>query len=443
MPMTTRNRRARALRLDMQLDSDVDMEPEVEVRPKRRDELNEDQDEGEGSNVDVETVAEGGGDDMEEDGEEEDDDDDGEGGEDDEEDEIESDADEPPKASGSRLKIRLKMPTQSSSRYETPLVESEDSMDSTPATTRPLTTRQAVLASVMDASHVSLGSSRQKKAPLNETELALRREETARKRRNLTEKKLEDEKAETINRLLKKQSRPRKKRNAPQRADMDDVAPLDTRSNSNSAYNPSRPKKSKKGAVDEDPDEGDGEDEDGMDEGEEAEEEVPEREVKPPTMYRWISTSRLCPGEGSGPPDAQMRITFSVPASALPPPPPPSNVQTLAAKPMTCPCGRPIIYRLVKEYPRGACGLVCLRNQAEQKAREERDKERAAEEERKRDDEIYYAEKQKYEEERAAEAEYERWRQSPEYKAQVLKERAEYERQCALEHKVPLPWKGI
>lgn len=29
---------------------------------------------------------------------------------------------------------------------------------------------------------------------LNETELALRREETARKRKNLTEKKLEDEK---------------------------------------------------------------------------------------------------------------------------------------------------------------------------------------------------------------------------------------------------------
>lgn len=33
-----------------------------------------------------------------------------------------------------------------------------------------------------------------KKKPLTEMELALKREETARKRRNLTEKKLEDEK---------------------------------------------------------------------------------------------------------------------------------------------------------------------------------------------------------------------------------------------------------
>ena len=33
-----------------------------------------------------------------------------------------------------------------------------------------------------------------RKKQLNETELALRREETARKRKNLTEKKLEDEK---------------------------------------------------------------------------------------------------------------------------------------------------------------------------------------------------------------------------------------------------------
>lgn len=37
-------------------------------------------------------------------------------------------------------------------------------------------------------------SNRSKKKTLNETELALRREETARKRKNMTEKKLEDEK---------------------------------------------------------------------------------------------------------------------------------------------------------------------------------------------------------------------------------------------------------
>jgi len=51
-----------------------------------------------------------------------------------------------------------------------------------------------------------------RKKQLNETELALRREETARKRKNLSEKKLEDEKLETINRLLRKQSKPRAKK---------------------------------------------------------------------------------------------------------------------------------------------------------------------------------------------------------------------------------------
>ena len=42
--------------------------------------------------------------------------------------------------------------------------------------------------------HLIDEGSRSKKQPLNETELALRREETARKRKNLSEKKLEDEK---------------------------------------------------------------------------------------------------------------------------------------------------------------------------------------------------------------------------------------------------------
>lgn len=56
------------------------------------------------------------------------------------------------------------------------------------------------------ASHVQLpmfDPNRKKK--LTENELALRRSETARKRKNHTEKKLEDDKIETINRLLKKQ----------------------------------------------------------------------------------------------------------------------------------------------------------------------------------------------------------------------------------------------
>lgn len=44
-----------------------------------------------------------------------------------------------------------------------------------------------------------------RKKKLTESELALRRSETARKRKNQVEKKLEDDKVETINRLLKKQ----------------------------------------------------------------------------------------------------------------------------------------------------------------------------------------------------------------------------------------------
>lgn len=44
-----------------------------------------------------------------------------------------------------------------------------------------------------------------KKARMTESELALKRSELARRRRNQTEKKLEDDKIETINRLLKKQ----------------------------------------------------------------------------------------------------------------------------------------------------------------------------------------------------------------------------------------------
>ena len=88
------------------------------------------------------------------------------------------------------------------------------------ASGRALTARQAVLANVVDSSHVSLGASSpqepsstrpydrtphtaeppnpRKKKPLTEIEIALKREETARKRRNLTEKKLEDEKASHI-----------------------------------------------------------------------------------------------------------------------------------------------------------------------------------------------------------------------------------------------------
>jgi hypothetical protein len=42
-----------------------------------------------------------------------------------------------------------------------------------------------------------------KKKPLNDAELALRREETARKRKNMSEKKLEDEKASPCHRSFR------------------------------------------------------------------------------------------------------------------------------------------------------------------------------------------------------------------------------------------------
>ncbi|KAG5642796.1 hypothetical protein DXG03_002101 [Asterophora parasitica] len=385
MPMATRTHRARVRRADMQTYSDEDMEFGEQGRVKEQDIDNEDD---EGSNVDIEAVAEGEGEDVENDSgegdEDEDEDDAGDEDEDDQEDEIQSDADDATggtpstKASGSRLKVRLKMPTQSSSRHETPVIESEDSMsDSQPSTTRPMTARQAVLASVVDSSHVSLAGSRQKKAPLNETELALRREETARKRRNLTEKKLEDEKqAETINRLLKKQSRPRNKRATAQRDNMDDIAPSSmagTRSNSNSTYNPSVRKKVPKKSTDS---QDDGDEDDGMDEDNE-DDEQPEREVPIPTMYRWVSTSRISPsqqGEALST-DVQLRITFSVPTSMLSLPeadsqglpdavPIDEKPLQLSTRPTGCAapgCTNPFRYRLVKDWTRGACGISCLK----------------------------------------------------------------------------------
>ncbi|GLB38880.1 putative PAPA-1-like conserved region [Lyophyllum shimeji] len=368
------------------VDSDVEMESEERGRPEEQD--NEEKADEEASNIDMEAVGEGEGDEDEIESEDEEEEEAGEEDEEEQEDEIQSDADEQmsasvstPTASSSRLKIRLKMPAQSSSRYDTPVVESEDSMsnDSHPVTTRPMTTRQAVLASVLDPTHVSLGGSRQKKAPLNETELALRREETARKRKNLSEKKLEDEKAETINRLLKKQSRPRNKRTTAQRDNMDDVAPpgslAGTRSNSTSAYNPTTKKKgAKKAAAAEE--QGEGEEEEAMDAAEESdEEELLEREVQIPTMYRWISSRRIPASEGEKPGEPQMRITFSVPVSALPLPPASVDVLPDAmqldqkprhaiTRPTECAapgCGKPFRYRLVKDWTRGACGITCLK----------------------------------------------------------------------------------
>ncbi|KAF9562504.1 hypothetical protein CPC08DRAFT_687789 [Agrocybe pediades] len=223
-----------------------------------------------------------------------------------------------------------------------------------------MTARQAALASVVHPSHVSLNEgTRSKKQPLNETELALRREETARKRKNLSEKKLEDEKAETINRLLKKQSKPKNKRNNA----VDDRSPMPTASGSRT------PKVKVKNGDDE---EAEGEEED----AEDAMEVVEQPEEIKPVMYRWVSSLRTIPGEGEGEQKVKMEITFSVPEPLLPPPPPTSqgdvvmeNAQELekiqkARGPAVCAipgCGKPRKYRLPKDWTIGACDATHLR----------------------------------------------------------------------------------
>ncbi len=68
------------------------------------------------------------------------------------------------------------------------------------------TARQLAREGGVESEHLELpmfDPNRKKK--LTENEIALRRSETARKRKNQVEKKLEDDKVETINRLLKKQ----------------------------------------------------------------------------------------------------------------------------------------------------------------------------------------------------------------------------------------------
>ncbi|KAG5735549.1 hypothetical protein E4T56_gene11080 [Termitomyces sp. T112] len=293
----------------------------------------------------------------------------GDGNDDDSEPELESErgVDLPSTSTAtparSCLRITLKMP--SVSRTETPLVESEDEeigsedgdgdgdgeMDSLEDvedeeveyqnTKHPLTSRQAALASVMDPSHVSLESMRSRRGRgrgrgrlIGEAEMRLRKEETARKRKNFVEKRLEDEKAETINRLLKKQSRPRGKRGKD-----NNIAPP---------------------AADADSDEGNAMDEDTP----------PDDALQPPppTMYRWISTSHVHPAST----EPCMSLTFSVPPSVVPSP---SQTQAQGGhyevnpaapppRPTSCAapgCGRPFRYRLVKDWTRGACGMECLK----------------------------------------------------------------------------------
>ncbi|KXN86823.1 INO80 complex subunit 2 [Leucoagaricus sp. SymC.cos] len=340
---------------DLQPDSDVDMDQNDEI------DVENDDDEPE--------IEDGEGDGEEDDEEEE---------EEEDKDEIQSEEDDddeepiPSPRKQPRLRIRLKLgngkrigssddstarptpevettPSRARSRRKVKSdIESEDSLSPEsededgsmsgsrpPSHPKPMTARRAVLAGMVDSSHVSLGEgNRSKKKVLNETELALRREETARKRKNLTEKKLEDEKTETINRLLKKQTRPRNKRGTA----LDDRSPM-----------PSNGRKMKLKTKD---DEGE--------EGEEGDEEevidVVEEEVKP-IMYRWTSSKKVDGGTTS------MVLNFSIPPSVAIPPA--SEVQVPKPKvPGVCAvegCGQPRKYRLVKNWMVGACGMPHLK----------------------------------------------------------------------------------
>ncbi|KAF8217462.1 hypothetical protein K438DRAFT_1795033 [Mycena galopus ATCC 62051] len=203
---------------------------------------------------------------------------------------------------------------------------------------RALTARQAALASAADPEYVALDTSApgsSKKTRFTPSEVALRKEENARKRKNMIEKKLEDEKAETINRLLKKQSRSLKnKRNA--------AAPVDE---------------------DEDVD---------MEDGDDAASTMAAMTLP---MYRWVSTSRRPVDDpmraADRPVECESSISFSVPASFLPPPnsseqqQPEIVIQMSAVTPARCAvsgCEKDRKYRAVgKAWGVGACGVGHLK----------------------------------------------------------------------------------
>ncbi|KAF8881769.1 hypothetical protein BD779DRAFT_996088 [Infundibulicybe gibba] len=275
----------------------------------------------------------------------------------------------PTAADQPRLKIKLKIPQRASTR-STPTppvvskartqtrdrnmevdVESEDEDDEdieeeeeelsrstsvAAGSTRPMTTRQAVLASVVDSTHVSLDEGRSKKKTLNESELALRREETARKRKNLSEKKLEDEKAETINRLLKKQSRPKNKRMTTATSDIHNASPA--------------PNQPSTGVME------DGSDRDSF--------EKPEPML--PSTYRWVSRAQTDPAG-----QTHLSLTFSIPTSVFTAAGPREpGLMDIDPGPETKPgpdicaadgCDKVRKYRLVKNWTIGACGMEHLK----------------------------------------------------------------------------------
>ncbi|KAK5176473.1 hypothetical protein LTR16_011141, partial [Cryomyces antarcticus] len=75
-----------------------------------------------------------------------------------------------------------------------------------------LTSRQRGRYEEADGGLMALSNEAQKKKHLTEEEHAMRRAEMARRRKNLSEKRNEEEKLDTINKLLKKQAPKRKGR---------------------------------------------------------------------------------------------------------------------------------------------------------------------------------------------------------------------------------------
>ncbi|KAJ6480519.1 hypothetical protein C8R47DRAFT_1136049 [Mycena vitilis] len=247
-------------------------------------------------------------------------------------------------------------------------VESEDSPESSeeemPQNVR-LTKRQAALVKARKGIVSSETSADEEREPaparkkrgsaaLDPSELALRKEESARKRRNVSEKKLQNEKAETINRLLKKQSRPRTKRTTALSTATPVEPPTPT------------PVGDVADAIDETPLPEPGPDIDGDVRMNDA------PAAPPPTMYRWISTSRpnpISPGaEDTKSPDMHMHISFSVPPSmsiSFPPQQPAETQKAEVRAPALCGvdgCGQTRRYRLVGgEWGAGACGMSHLK----------------------------------------------------------------------------------
>ncbi|KAL5116197.1 hypothetical protein ACEQ8H_005862 [Pleosporales sp. CAS-2024a] len=105
-----------------------------------------------------------------------------------------------------------------------PTGDMDDDMDSdedlsrgqTPDVTKMTKRQRALVEEGSDGGLMALSNEAQKKKHLTAEENAMRRAEMARRRKNLSEKRNEEEKMDTINRLLKKQPPKRSRRTAPE-----------------------------------------------------------------------------------------------------------------------------------------------------------------------------------------------------------------------------------